>query len=82
MVFLNREDKQNKYFYVYEIFNEKITRKVRKQEVKDENSDAFDVDVDGKFIIYTAGEELIVQSVRIPEVVQKYLKPRYKEALH
>ena len=77
---LNREDKQNKYFYTYEVFNEKLSRKVKKYEKAPEgkeDSDAFDVEVDGRFIIYSCGDELVIQSVRVHEPILKYLKPRY-----
>ena len=80
---LNREDKQNKYFYTYEVFNEKLSRKVKKYEKAPEgkeDSDAFDVEVDGRFIIYSCGDELVIQSVRVHEPILKYLKPRYQQA--
>jgi hypothetical protein len=60
---LNREDKLNKYFYVYEVFGERMIRKIRKIEkpLKPgvDDSDAFDMDLDGKVLIYSSGEELI-----------------------
>lgn len=59
---LNREDKQNKAFYVYEIFHERMTRKVSKAEKPkpgQEESDACDVDLEGRVLIYCCGDELV-----------------------
>lgn len=62
MCVLNREDKSNKYFYIYDIFNEKQIRKVRKIErhrMGHEESEAFDIDVEGGVIVYASGNELL-----------------------
>ena len=59
---LNREDKSNKYFYIYDVFNEKCIRKVRKIErhrMGHEESEAFDIDVEGAVIVYSSGNELL-----------------------
>ena len=85
-IVLNREDKQNKVFQVYDIFGERFLRKVRKQEtalrVGTEESDAFDVDLDGRVLIYCSGEELVLQTLRIPDPLHKHIRPRYNLALH
>lgn len=71
MIVLNREDKQKKLFYVYEVFYEKMCRKVNKIEkpVKagTDDSDAFDVDLEGRVLIYPCGDKLVFQSIKIPE---------------
>ena len=63
MASLNREDKQNKYFYIYDIFNERLIRKVRKIEkplrLTHEESDAYDIDAEGGVIIYSSGNDFI-----------------------
>jgi len=62
---LNREDKQNKAFYVYEVFNDKLSRRVKKIErpikLGQDESDSFDVDLECKTLIYSCGDELIFQ---------------------
>ena len=63
MAVLNREDKSNKYFYIYDIFNERLIRKVRKVErhrIGFEESEAFDIDAEGALIMYASGNELIL----------------------
>lgn len=65
------------------MFNEKLNRKIKKHEKAPEGkeeSDAFDVDIDSRFIIYCCGDEIVIQSVRVPEPIQKFLKPRYQQA--
>lgn len=69
MVILNREDKTNKAFYVYEIFNDRMSRKINRPFALGDDSDAFDADIDGKTLIYSVGDELIFQSLQIPEVM-------------
>jgi len=60
---LNREDKQNKHFYLYEIFNERFVRKIKKEEQpmskNQEDSDAFEISIDGKVLIYASGDQLV-----------------------
>lgn len=83
---LNREDKANKYFQLYDVFERRVLRKVHKQEsllVKyGEDSDAFAVDIDAKVLVYACGEDLVLQSLRIPDPIHKHIKPRYNLALH
>ena len=80
---LNREDKQNKNFYLYDIFGERYSRKIKKQETKPDDSDAFDIDIDGKVLIYVSGgNELILQSLKIPDPILAHIKPRYNLAMH
>jgi hypothetical protein len=79
---LNREDKQNKNFLVYDIFGERYLRKVRKQEKVEDLSDAFDIDLEGRVLIYSSGEELVFQTLKIPDPLHKHIRPRYNLALH
>ena len=73
MAVLNREDKQNKHFYIYDIFNDKMIRKIRKLERPlrqgQDESDAFDIDLEGKVIIYASGDELLFKLVKIPDAI-------------
>ena len=56
---------------MYEVFYEKMCRKVNKIEkpVKagTDDSDAFDVDLEGRVLIYPCGDQLVFQSIKIPE---------------
>jgi hypothetical protein len=83
-VVLNKENKLNKYFSVYDIFGERIVRRVKKIEKEGADlPDVFDVDIDGKVLIYSFGsEEIILQSIKIPDPLHKHLRPRYNLALH
>lgn len=85
-VVLNRENKNNKYFHVYDIFGERFLRKVKKQDKEGGGADypdVFDVDIDGRVLIYAFGmEEIVLQSVKIPDPLHKHLRPRYNLALH
>jgi hypothetical protein len=70
---------------IYEVFDGKFSRKLMKQEKSlkpGEESDAFDVDGDCKTLIYSCGDQLIFQQISIPEIILKYIKPRYSIAMH
>lgn len=60
LAYLNREDKQSKFFYIYDIFSERLMRKVRKVDkplkANQDDSDAFDIDLEGKLIVYVSGD--------------------------
>lgn len=81
---LNREDKQNKFFLMYDVFLEKPIRKFKKLDLANANwtddSDAFDIDPDAKFVIYSSGPDIYIKCVNIPEQLIKYLRPRYRKA--
>lgn len=84
---LNREDKAKKHFLLYDIFGEHFTRKIVKQEsmlarAPGEDSDAFDVDMDARVVVYVSGEDLVFQTLRIPDPLLKHIRPRYNLALH
>jgi len=74
-------DRTDKIFQVWDIFGERWLRKVKKQE-KPEDPDIFDVDLDGKVLAYICGEEILLQSLRIPDPLHKHIRPRYNLALH
>lgn len=74
-------DRSEKIFQVWDIFGERWLRKVKKQE-KTEDPDIFDVDLDGKVLAYICGEEILLQSLRIPDPLHKHIRPRYNLALH
>ena len=61
MAILNRENKEDKYFQIYDIFNEKVIRKILKEQEQDDSkeSDAFDIDIDGQVIVYANGSSLV-----------------------
>jgi hypothetical protein len=40
------------------------------------------VDLDGKVLAYVCGDELLLQSLRIPDPLHKHIRPRYNLALH
>jgi hypothetical protein len=48
---------------VYDVFGERYLRKVKKSEKlglgEDSQSDAFDVDLEGRVLIYSSGDELV-----------------------
>jgi hypothetical protein len=79
MVILSREDKQKKAFYVFDIFTSKFLRKFKKIE-KLEDSDAFDVDGDLKYVVYALGNEIVFHSCKIPDSLQKYIRFKYKSS--
>ena len=85
-VLLNREDKSNKCYQVYDVFGERYLRKVKKSEkpgLGDESqSEAFDVDLEGRVLIYSSGDELVFQVLKIPDPLHKHIRPRYNLALH
>jgi hypothetical protein len=74
-------DRTDKIFQVWDIFGERWLRKVKKLE-KPEDPDIFDVDLDGKVLAYISGEEILLQSLRIPDPLHKHIRPRYNLALH
>lgn len=57
----------NKNFFVYDIFNGKNIRKIDKDEVDDEDSDAFDVDSNSHFFVFAKGSALQFRSLKIPD---------------
>jgi hypothetical protein len=64
---------------VYDIFGEYYQRKLDKGSSGDL---AFDIDLDGRVLIYSIGSELILHSLKIPDPLHKHLRPRYNLALH
>jgi hypothetical protein len=57
-----------------------MSRKVKKEESSKgtyDDSDAFDVDLEGRVLIYPCGDSLVFQSIKVPETIQKYIRPRY-----
>jgi len=40
------------------------------------------MDLDGKVLAYICGEEILLQSLRIPDPLHKHIRPRYNLALH
>lgn len=84
---LNREDKAHKHFLLRDIFTERCQRKIFKQEsmltrAPGEDSDAFEIDADGKVLIYVSGEDLVLQYLKIADPLHKHIRPRYNLALH
>ena len=55
---------------------------MKKQEKNEDQSDAFDVNLDSKVLIYTSGNELVFQVLKIPDPLHKHIRPRYNLALH
>lgn len=68
------------------MFGEHYLRKVKKAEKaiigEDTQSDAFDVDLEGRVLIYSSGDELLFQVLKIPDPLHKHIRPRYNLALH
>jgi hypothetical protein len=76
-------DRTERFFQLWDVFGEKWLRKVKKQERSSgEDPDVFDVDLDGKVLAYIYGDEILLQSLRIPDPMHKHIRPRYNLALH
>lgn len=62
----------NKNFYLYDVFNERYTRKIRKVDKffrYAEDSDAFDICPEAKTILYVCDEDFVFYNVKIPDVM-------------
>ena len=78
---MNRVDRKNKFFLVYDVFLEQAVRKFKKVDMGvSEDSDAFDIDPEAKFVIYSSGSNLYVKSISVPDILMKHLKPKYRKA--
>jgi hypothetical protein len=76
-------DRTERFFQLWDVFGEKWLRKVKKQERSSgEDPDVFDVDLDGKVLAYIYADEILLQSLRIPDPMHKHIRPRYNLALH
>ena len=69
---------------VYDVFQEKPIRKFKKLDLANakiaDDSDAFDIDPEARFVIYSSGPLIYFKSITVPDVLMKYLKPRYRKA--
>lgn len=76
---LNREDKNNKNFYIYDLRRQCFVRKISKFSLIDES---FATDMTGKILAFCEGEILYIKLIRIPNspALADVLRPRYHVA--
>lgn len=77
MVILNREDRQNFCFYVYDIRRNQFIRKIPKKSVEQQ---AFCLDHTGRILGFVDDEQMYLKMCRIPnsKALNTELRPRHK----
>ena len=73
-VVLETDHGKGENFLIYDVFNERISRKIFKAE---NPIQAFDIQHDSSFLIYAKGKNLVMYSLEIPEDVESFVKPIY-----
>ena len=73
-VVLETDHGKGENFLIYDVFNERIGRKIHKSE---NQIQAFDIHHDSLFLIYAKGKNLVMYSLEMPEEIESFIKPIY-----
>lgn len=73
-VVLETDHGKGENFLIYDVFNERISRKIFKA---DNPIKAFDIHHDSSFFVYAKGKSFVMYSLEIPEDIEAFIKPIY-----
>lgn len=73
-VVLEKDHGKGEGFLIYDIFNERIKRKISKESNPNK---VFAVHYDSDFIVYAKGKNIMVYSLNIPDDIDCFIKPIY-----
>ena len=71
---LEKDHGNGEYFLLYDVFNERIKRKISKEK---NTSNVFNVHTDTEFLIYGKGRNFIMYSLEVPVDIDVFIKPIY-----
>jgi len=74
VVVLEKDDKKGENFLIYDVFNERIKRKIAKA---DNPKSVFAVQHDSQYLIYAKGKNIVMYSLEIPDEIDEFIKPIY-----
>ena len=74
VVVLEKDMDDKESFLIYDVFNERIKRKISKES---NNKSVFSVQHDSQFLAYAKGKNLIMYSLEVPEEIDEFIKPVY-----
>ena len=73
-VVLESDHGKGESFLIYDVFNERISRKIFKA---DNPIKAFDIHHDSSFLVYAKGKNFVMYSLEMPEEIEAFIKPIY-----
>ena len=74
VIVLERDMNDKESFLIYDVFNERVKRKVSKES---NNKPIFAVQHDSQFLAYAKGKDVIMHSLEVPEEIDEFIKPVY-----
>ena len=75
---MNKESNKNRFFLVYDIFNETYKRRLSAPL----DNEAFDIDADARILVFYKDKRIELHSVMVPKTIRRFLRPIYLSYEH